>query len=47
MGTYGERNPVVAGEDDELGSDVGNPDVAEDDGVLKGDFPGHWRRGQR
>jgi hypothetical protein len=45
--THSEGDPVVGGEDDGLNGDIAYPDVAEDDGIVKGDFAGHWGRNER
>ena len=42
MNTHGERNVVVSGEDDELGSGVSNANITEDKRVIKGNSAGNW-----
>lgn len=39
---HGERNEVVGGKDDELGSYIADPDIVEDDGIVKGDLAGNY-----
>lgn len=41
MNTHGERNVVVSGEDDELGSGVSNANITEDKRVIKGNSAGN------
>lgn len=40
--THGEGDPVVGGKDSDLGSDISDADIVEDDGVVERDPARHY-----